>query len=201
MIQVKIGLNASPPPPAEEERSNGEDDDDQVELVEKTGVITALDTSLQAGVIERKYRFDTTKFSEDGNPFKKGTRVEFRAERSLRSPQWRVTSMTVCESPLEKVSKERNPYRKVTARVKVVNQEEIQVEMGKDLSKLKTLTIPNKNEFYQEFAWLPGKFIKLQIIQGVGVFHMNIFTDFLKINVRRLDGNAREKLGFDKSRR
>lgn len=141
------------------------EEDDQIERVESIGVITALDNSMHLGVIERQYRFNISKFcTTNDNPFARGVKVEFQAERSRLDPQWKVTSMKIYESSIEKVNKERCQYRKVIAKVKFVDKEKVQVEAGKDKSAQRIITIPNKKEFYPGFVWMQGMLALMMIM-------------------------------------
>lgn len=130
-----------------------------IEHVECIGIISALDDSMQMGIIDNKYQFSTTKFcSGFRNPFVRGTKVEFEAERSRLDPRWTVTSMKPYESTIQKMNKERGQFRKVIAKVKFANKEKIEVEAGKDKLSQRVITIPNKREFYPGYLWMRGNY-------------------------------------------
>lgn len=136
-------------------------DKDETEVFVGKGIITALDNSMPNGVIDRQYQFSIEKFcsAEGGEGLQRGSKVEFRAERTRKRPQWIVTYMKKEESAMEKINKERCKFRRVVAVVIEIQQDQITVEAGKQKTALsRTFSIPNQLAETVGFRWMRGYF-------------------------------------------
>ncbi|CAL8083245.1 unnamed protein product [Orchesella dallaii] len=144
---------------------DGEENQDEVQKMHATGVITSLDPSSVKGVISHQYLFDIRKFCSNNSAFQRGCKVEIEAERPLNGTQWEVTAMKLYESDVEKINRERRRFKRVTAIVKSVREDFIDVEAGKDKNSPRMIQVPLSvvTKMKSGFHWMPGDWMQLHM--------------------------------------
>ncbi|ODN03133.1 putative helicase Mov10l1 [Orchesella cincta] len=142
-----------------------ETSDDERETVEATGIITAFDQFGGKGVVDRQYQFDIDKFSEEnlGKYFQLGSKVDYKAERSLSQPQWEMKFLKLHESKVEKINRERIRHRKVVAQVKAATSEYVKVEIGKELSNLSIQIPMGIVRSCSKIYWMSGDWMQFNL--------------------------------------
>lgn len=142
------------------------------ERMDGVGCITAIDLSMNLGIIDRFYRFQVDRFTSTGGPvFERGNKVQYVAERSLIELEWRIISMTLVPSKIQTGEDNVHRIRKEIVIVKKVNRSGMQVELGagetrkpfgKKTGHPRVISIPfNNGKNGTEFFWMRGNVKKI----------------------------------------